>query len=94
MNIDSLNAELSRLEKEFKTAKYKAIKDYCLANNNVLIGDKVTNGDITIIVDKIEPSAFGNIQCVYHGRKLKKDLTPFKSGEMCSIFQSQARIIS
>lgn len=79
-------------DKGFRELKEK----YALANNNVKIGDIISDGTISIKVEKIQvvQSSFGNEypECRYSGKKVKKDGSFFKDGSNDSIYQSNMKL--
>lgn len=87
MNLDDLNAELHKIDEQWRKDKSKAILNFCLANNTVSIGDTITDGDTTIVVDRISASTLGKYQCVYHGKRLTKSGSFYKNGDRSCIIQ-------
>ena len=78
-------------DKGFRELKEK----YALANNNVKIGDIISDGTISIKVEKIQvvQSSFANEypECRYSGKKVKKDGVFFKDGSNDSIYQANLK---
>lgn len=78
-------------DKGFRELKEK----YALANNNVKIGDIISDGTISIKVEKIQvvQSSFSNEypECRYSGKKVKKDGSFFKNYSSDSIYQSNVK---
>lgn len=63
---------------------------YALANNPYQIGMIVSDHSDTIKIESISPVVgFGDKypSCTYFGPKLRKDGTPFKSGEKTTVYQ-------
>lgn len=94
MELKELESELDAIEKLYKKQRSDAIKKYCLANNNVKIGDIVqsNSGGEIIKVEKITFSAGWRSlspECIYEGARLKKDFTPRLDGKKDTVFQSR-----
>ena len=88
MNKQEYDSELKILNKEYLVKKNKLTTEYALSNNPYKIGDTIKDHLSKIVIEKIQPiSYFNDISCRYLGTKLKKDGTPFKSGEKIWIFQ-------
>lgn len=81
-------------DKGFRELKEK----YALTNNNIKIGDIISDTTISIKVEKIQviQSSFGNEypECRYSGKKVKKDGSFFKDGSSDSIYQSNLKKIN
>jgi len=91
---EELKTLLDAIEKEYKDKKYQAYKRFADLNDPYKKGDIVTDGDTTIRIEKIYLSSLLNEGIPsrrYSGPRLKKDLTPFKSGEHDSVFQTSAK---
>lgn len=74
---------------EYEAKKREAMREYCLSNNIVNVGDIVTDQIGSVKVESISVSAnFGSPCCLYNGIELKKDLKPKKNGSRRSVYQS------
>ena len=93
MTFEELELDLKLIESDFNKKKKEKIIEYCKSNNPHNVGDIISNKDSTTII-KIEKITFSSgmlrlkPECVYNGARLKKDLTPYKSGEKDVIWQS------
>lgn len=88
MKLEELNKILKRNAIE---RKYEIIK-YTMENNTVSVGDIVSNGRHTILVDDI---TYGvaiysrcDYGCLYKGDRLTKKLRPFKRPQRGAVSQS------
>ena len=92
MSKEEYKSLIENANKE-RSEKIKSInKQFALDNNTVKIGDIITDGYITLKVEKITTfkSAYDEFpSCMYEGVKLKKDGTPYKNQEGNTIFQSR-----
>lgn len=94
MTFEELEKEIEKIEKEATEKKKIKIVEYCKSNNPYKIGD-IISGQSSII--KIEGIKFSSgylrfkPECVYHGARLRKDLTPYKSNEKDTIFQNNVK---
>jgi len=81
MKVINHNAEIE---------KQKVKQEYAFSNNSYKIGDIIKDHYQIIKIEKVNwVFAGGNYpECVYTGIKLKKDLTPFISGEKSQMWQS------
>lgn len=81
-------------DKGFRELKEK----YALTNNNVKIGDIISDSTISIKVEKIQvvQSSFGNEypECRYPGKKVTKKGDFFKDGSNDFIYQSNLKKIN
>ena len=74
--------KLNELKIEFKNKNLELMKDFVNSNNPYKIGDKITDHNGTILIEKIGYYwGFGNKPCAtYSGVVLNKDGTPNKKG--------------
>ena len=76
------------IDEEAKKKKQDLAIEYAKANRVANIGDTVTDGNITIVV-KQEGVYISHDEpkVKYLGPRLKKDLTPYKSGESDFVYE-------
>lgn len=92
MNKNELEAELRRLEAKHQETRSDAIRDYCLKNNTVKVGDVFTDHLGSVLVDKIGfHYGFGKACCTYYGVELTKKLEPKKNGSRRVAYQSNKK---
>lgn len=94
MTLDEYNQKLKDTEARHKVEIREIQKEYAFSNNNVKIGDVITNkcGDTTIVVEKVQLTVFlREPECVYSGKRLRKDGMPYKNGEVEYIHQSNLK---
>lgn len=89
MTKDELTTKIKELDRQHKVALNRVYKEYALSNNKVELGDVVVDGNITIKVEKLGfyKKSSGESAMRYHGPRLKKDGTSYKSGECCNVYQ-------
>lgn len=92
MNIEELEARLKSIRKNAEAAELEAIKEYCLSNNTVQVGDIFSDhyGRIRVEEIKVLPSCTGRHQCVYFGPELTKKLEAKKTGVKRDAYQNNA----
>lgn len=88
MNLDELRELEETYRKEYMAKMKEARIKYATDKNKIKIGDIVSDHSATIKVDDIivlherfPPP------CVYRGRRIKKDGTPYKSGERHDVYE-------
>lgn len=87
MEFEELKAKLAGIEEMANVRKKDAIREYCLVNNTVKIGDIVTDHLGSVKVERILVEySLTRPQCVYVGSELKKDLTPRKDGSKRNVY--------
>lgn len=87
MEFEELKAKLEWIEERANERKKDAIREYCLVNNSVKIGDIVTDHIGSVKVEKILVEySLTRPQCIYVGSELKKDLTPRKGGSKRNVY--------
>lgn len=77
------------IDKEFLRKKRELDVEFCLSHNDIKIGDIVSDGSTTIVVEKIRvhPSWGSGLPYVYfEGTRLTRKLEPFKSKEIGTVF--------
>lgn len=81
------------LYREYRQKQIELDKEYALSNNEVKVGDIVSDSCTTIKVEIIKVEAYGGIPHVYfEGPRLTKKLEPFKSGEKASVYNVKNHI--
>lgn len=92
MHKDEYRKRIEGIESRANKAKQTLYKEYAFSNNPYETGDIVKDHKCIIEIKQIKvmmsirPSGYP--ECYYRGPKLRKDLTPYKSGEFESICQS------
>jgi len=87
VDFEELKAKLAGIEERASERKKDAIREYCLGNNTVKIGDIVADHIGSVKVERILVEySLTRPQCVYVGAELKKDLTPRKDGSKRSVY--------
>lgn len=95
MTQEEYEKSIFELNKKFKKEKYELEKKFALSNNDVKIGDIVSDGNNIISVSMIciDFSYPNTIPYVYYkGIKLTKKLKPFKSGEFGVVYDVKEKI--
>lgn len=84
----------SELEKEYKKKKQDLDKQFVLSNNNVKIGDIVSDENCTIRVQflVLKYDFCGNPYLSYKGTRLTKKLEPYKSGDIAIVYKVKNHI--
>ena len=95
MTKEEMEKKIKDLETLHKKEKSKVYIEYALSNNPYKEGEVVEAHDVRIRIDSIKVSrTFSSTpECVYAGSRMKKDNTPYKSGERASVWQSSARLV-
>ena len=91
MDIIEYKIRMLEIERDAEQKKIQLMTECALSNNIIKIGDTFTDHIGTIKVEKIKIATNGNErlpECVYFGAMLRKDLTPFKSGEKRDAYES------
>lgn len=94
MTVTEYQKQANFYQKEYEEKIRKLKKDFAVSNNPYKIGDIIKDHYQCIKIDNIKWkfAYYGNnaglSECVYIGPRLKKDLSPFKSGEIGTICQS------
>lgn len=97
MTKEEYKERSGQLYKEYEEKQRELDIEFALSNNNVEIGDIVSDSSSTIIVESIKvdiawswsghlPSAY------YYGTRLTKKLVPFKSGEKATVYNVKNHI--
>jgi hypothetical protein len=96
MNELDYNNKLKAIEENFDAERKALYLDFARSNAKFKIGDRITNGQVSFVIDKITfQKAWSLPECLYHGFELKKDFTPRKDGARSCIWNSNkdAKII-
>jgi len=94
MTKEELKEELKQIETEKKLKETLVFEKYALSNAIYKIGDIIEDHIGRIKIEKIlwGRSFFDNTSiAIYEGTQLKKDLTPFKSGEKIRVYQNNVK---
>ncbi len=87
MDEQQYKSELDKLESEYITAKNRLHIKFAMAQVKFTVGDIITDGFVTIKVNKIRAhKSLGLPEPVYEGNALKKDLTPKAKNEQGAIY--------
>lgn len=82
MTYEEFNALLRKLYSDYETKRKEVIHNYCLSLAEFNIGDVIESEFSRIKIQKIVPTYHHQVPGIYYeGIKLRKDYTPFKSGE-------------
>lgn len=95
MTKEEYEKRLFELNQRFKKEKHELAKEFALSNNDVKIGDIVSDGNNIISVSKfcIDFGYPNPIPYVYYkGIKLTKKLKPFKGGEFGVVYDIKEKI--
>ena len=88
MTKDEFIAKKQELRKHHENELRKLNKEFALSNNKVKIGDIIEDHRTRIEVEIIDLFCGCSFpSCKYSGPRLKKDNTPYKSGEIDTIYQ-------
>lgn len=85
----------AKLNKEFEERLKDLDKEFALSNNDVEVGDIVSDRSHTIRVERIlidTPWRGSMPRAYFEGTKLTKKLEPFKSGEKVCVFNVEKHI--
>ena len=88
MNKEMYEIELKALEGEFEAEKFSLVVEFCNGHSTIAVGDTVTDGVGSVIVEKINYST-RDLCCVYYGLELTKKLIPRKDGAKRNVWQSR-----
>lgn len=93
---DQLNSSWTELSNKHQKEKTDLLANFARSNDIVKNGDLITDdtGTIKVHARKV---VYGGIQyttMMYHGIRVKKDGTPFKSGEYAWIYQPRIKLIN
>ncbi len=83
--------EQASLIRDFERKKAALIERIALTNNELNIGDTVTDHIGSIRIEKIRPAnTYGSTMpiCIYYGPELRKDGTPKLNGAKRDLYQS------
>lgn len=78
MNIEEFKTKLVELEAKYVGDVQQLKKKYALSNNTVKLGDIVTDHMGSVLVTKISVNYSEVPSAVFHGRVLRRDLSPTK----------------
>lgn len=80
MTEQMFNDRLKEIEDVYRTSKNNLYREYALLNAKFKVGDIITNGTYTILVQEVDVSkGIGLPEVIYHGIELKNDLTPINN---------------
>lgn len=90
MNKNEFDEKILKIHARANKEKQALYKEYALSNSSCELGEIVKDHRCIIKIKQIKIMIdFGGYpECYYRGPKLRKDLTPYKSGEFESIYQS------
>lgn len=92
MTLDELNSIEDKIRKEADEKTRKARVEYAKANQKFKIGDILIDHAHTVLVESAHVDMnFSSPTTVYRGVRLKKDLKPFKSGEIVSVWEDNVK---
>lgn len=99
MTKEEYKERTGSLYKEYQNKQRQLDVEFALSNNEVKIGDVVSDSCSTIIVEDIRvDSAWawaGHLPMVYfYGTRITKKFVPFKSGEKATIYNVKNHIKS
>jgi hypothetical protein len=96
MTKEEYKKELEKLDIEYASKRKKLHNYFAITNNSVNIGDIITDGETTIIVDKIKiiMSASGFPTCQYKGVKLTKAGNVSKNRKRGYVTQARMRSLN
>lgn len=87
MNEQELRDKIKMIREDSEKSILKLLKEYALSHKECNIGDIITDGTDTIVVELFKYYYTNSIlKCVYHGTLLKKDLSPAKGNKRADIF--------
>jgi hypothetical protein len=87
MTESEYEEKMAEINKAHEDAKRQLYIDYAASQRKFKIGDIISNGHVTILVEKFGTNkTFGLPQPTYIGKELRKDLTPKKNGSTNTIF--------
>lgn len=87
MKFEELEIQLKTIEDSAERQRKAAIRQYCLENNTVRVGDIVKDRIGSVKVEKILIDySRTRPQCIYVGAELKKDLTPRKDNSKRNVY--------
>jgi hypothetical protein len=91
MTYEEYQEKLKALVEDFNQSKSQLMKQFVIANNPYKPGDKVTDHNGTILIEKMGFACgySGDAPCAtYDGVELNKDGTPNKKGKKRRVWQS------
>jgi len=92
MDIEEYGLLLKKIEDKCNQEKAELAKEFALSNNNVKIGDFVTDHMHTIKVERIFVTKLHSIPtCVYTGPRYTKAGKPTKRPESCQVYQTNIK---
>jgi hypothetical protein len=91
MTKEEYRVRFNNIEKDCKNRKQELMRLYCALNNPYHKGDILVSvyGDMIEVRKIIVCATFGNEipECRYEGKRLRKDLTPYKNSDEITIHQ-------
>lgn len=97
MTKEEYKERTGQLYKEYKDKQRQLDVEFALSNNEVKIGDVVSDSCSTIIVEdiRVDSSWAGRLPMVYfYGTRITKKFVPFKSGEKATVYNVKNHIKS
>jgi len=97
MDIKEYKERVKHMEAMHKKELQAFASEYAMSNNIVKDGDIVSNGKMTVLVDRISLGYFfgeHTPQCIYTGPELTKKGTPYKNGQREAIYQLRLKTIN
>jgi hypothetical protein len=99
MDFETYEKELKQLYIFYRRKKRELFERCALANNQVRVGDIVTDHVGSVMVEKIQPcgqvsSGSTEPSCLYRGGEYTKKGKPFKSGSKRDVYQSNVVAIN
>jgi hypothetical protein len=92
MTKEILDGKLKALENKYSQERTRLFVEYARSGCTVDPGEVITDGAVTIAVTSSQVAfTFGTKypEMKYTGLRLRKDNTPFKSGERGAVYQSR-----
>lgn len=92
---EQLKQNLKEIDDYYRLKRTQALAQYARSNDPVQDNDIITDhiGSIKVHARKV-CYEYNNASMCYHGVRLKKDGTPFKSGEFTWVYQSNIESIN
>lgn len=97
MTKEEYKEKTEQLYKEYKSNQRELDVEFALSNNEVKIGDVVSDSLSTIIVEdiRVDSAWSGHLPMVYfYGTRITKKFVPFKSGEKATVYNVKNHIKS
>lgn len=90
MNKQEFDYKIAELKEQYKKEEFKIVKEYCDSNNPFNIGDIISDGSKSIVIEKIGYYKGLNAEftCKYFGIEMLKSGKPNAKGNKDWIYQS------